>query len=407
MHDFTSEAPHLQAAAAAVTPWLSNFTEDLRHRIPLPRTVQPYAESPYFRPPGSYRCVYYCPSAFEPAGQETSPLPVVAMKGLEPAVADFEALLQDLQRACYSPHNIAEHLVFEEHKIPGCVGLREAQREAERAAAIQQAHYRMYGSLARLPLPLLVYRHSQEVESTAVDALRRHLSPAAFERVTPQLADGVGAYLYYYPTVPSRARDMELLLDGRDFRTRFLALATQICDPDDVIREWVRGFVRMLYLGFLPGSLPSLRTGICCQPQNACLDGGFVDLDSLTAIDELRDDTAVYAALHFSADSLLRTVRSLVAGSSDAARSETVEIRVDLHYIGQYVMELLRQAIKTEARPGLLLDPRILRYFTPARTVADLVERLDTYYSPKTDFDAAIREYGHFGLSLLRPARSL
>jgi hypothetical protein len=250
-----------------------------------------------------------------------------------------------------------------------------------------------------------VFRHSDDVIGLARDKLRHYLSAAAFQGMEPQLEAGLGAYLYYYPAAPTRVRDVEFLLDGLDFRARALALATQVCDPDDVICRWVRGFVRMLYLGFLPGSLPSFRTGICCQPQNACMDGGFVDLDSLTALDELRDDTAVYAALQFSTDSLIRTVRTLMAGSSDPTRAEGHDVRVDLHYFSQYVSALVQDAIEAEARPGLELDPRILKYFTPARTAADLVDRLGTYYSRKTDFDAATHDFGKFGLSLVQSAR--
>jgi hypothetical protein len=98
-----------------------------------------------------------------------------------------------------------------------------------------------------------------------------------------------------------RGKDMTSLVRSASFRT----------EVKDVVAMFV-----------LPGALPSFRTGICCQPQNACIDGGFVDLGSLTPLSTLRDDTAVYAALQFSTESLLNTIRALVAGSTDPTRPE-------------------------------------------------------------------------------------
>lgn len=396
--DYLAENPALAAAVAETAPWLADATAELRLGVPVPETVKPFATRPYFRPPGNHRSMYYAPSLF-PDALETC-RGVIAFKGLEPCVPDFEALLQELRRPCYSPHNMAEHLVFEEHKIPGCVGLPEAIREAERACVIQTAHLRAYGSLAHLPLPLLVCCHPEDVLAQATEQLRHTLSSAAFHTIESLLHSGLGIYIYYYPAAATRARDVDYTLLGLDFRSRSFTLVTKVCDPDDTIRGWVRTFVRMLYLGFLPGSLASLRTGICCQPQNACIDGGFVDLDSLTAIEELPDDTAVNAALQFSTESLIRSVRTLVAGECDPTRAESPDIRVDLHCLTQYVFALLHDALEAESRPGLRIDSRIERYFTPVLTFADLVDRLGAYYSPASEFATAQRSFGQSGLAL-------
>jgi hypothetical protein len=385
VRDFLSENPALADAVHAAVPWLAEITDGLRSHLPLPLTVRPFVEPPFFRPAGSHRCTFLLFSDAVPNTLNKTSNSGLAIKGMEPAVPDFETLLQDLRGACYSPHNIAEHFVFEEQKIPGCVSLPEAMREAECASAIQSAHLRAYGDLARLPIPLFVYRHSDEVQHMVAQSLRRSLSQAAFLAIQPQLTAGLGVYVYYYPAPPTRVRDVDFLLDGLDFRARVIALTTRVCNPDDLIRQWVRGFVRMLFLGYLPGSLASFRTGVCCQPQNACMDGGFVDLDSL----------------QFSVDSLLRTVRTLIAGSGDPTRAEGPDVRVDLHYLRQYVFFLIEEAIVSEGREALGLDSRIRGFFTPARSAADLVDRLATYYSPTTGCESATREAGAFGLSLL------
>lgn len=406
---FTAEHPELREALAETEPWLAPALETLAIRLPLPETVGAFVARPFYRPPGSYRCFYYCPSSLhdEGSGRSAGGRAVVAIKGLEPCTRDVNVVLRDLKRACYSPHNIAEHLIFEERKIPASLGLAEALREAKRAAEIQSAHVRVYGSLARLPFPLFVFRHSVEVERQILEMLRRELSDDALETVEPWVACGLGVYVYYYPTAPVRARDIDLLLQGLGFQQRMFALIG-LCDPEEVIRRWVCLFVRMLYLGVLPGTLPSFRTGICCQPQNACIDGGFVDLDSLTPLIALRDDTAVYAALQFSTDSLLNTVRALVAGSTDSMRPEGLEGRFDLHHLNLYVLALIQDGILNEARQELGLDIRISRYYTSARSFEGLVNRVSPYYSPlNPDFAEAARRFNDFGLSLIAAARGV
>lgn len=330
---------------------------------------------------------------------------MVALKGLEPCTRDVDVLLRDLRRACYSPHNILEHLIFEERKIPASLGLAEALREAKRAAEIQEAHLRVYGGLARVPFPLFVFRHSTEVEEQLLENLSRELSDTALEVVKPWVACGLGVYVYYYSTPPVRARDLELLLQGFGFQQRMFGLI-RMCDPEQIIRSWVRTFVRMLYLGILPGTLSSLRTGICCQPQNACIDGGFVDLDSLTSSTALRDDTALYAALQFSTESLINTVRALVVGTTDLTSPRDANGRFDIQNLNQYVLALIQDAIESEARPGLRLDVRIGRYYTPARSFEDLVGRVSVYYSASNpEFAEAARRFSELGFSLIAPAQ--
>ena len=120
----------------------------------MPPSAQVFVARPAYRPPGSYRCFYVNPSWHEGTFPDDG---VMAVKGMEPATHDFEVVLQGLQRPCYTPHNIAEHLVFEERKLPGSLALPEALREAKAAASLQAAHWHAYGHLARVPLPLAVF----------------------------------------------------------------------------------------------------------------------------------------------------------------------------------------------------------------------------------------------------------
>jgi hypothetical protein len=314
---------------------------------------------------------------------------VLAWKGLEPCVFDFAALLAHLRRPSYSAHDMAEHLAIEEGKVPGCATLAECVREAERAAAVQSAHVVAYGTLARLPVPLFVYRHGEETAARVRDLLRGHLSAAVFESVRPRVEAGLGAYVYAYPSPPMRVRDLDFALHGAPFAERAAALSS-LCDPEAAIGRWVATLARMLNLGFLPATLASIHTGVCCQPQNACLDGGFVDLDSVAPISDVKDDTALSAALQLTFESVLKTVRTLLVGASDP-RKELTENRVDLHELRQHLLARLSRALGTETRPSLALDPRVARYVTPAADAGELLQRLAAYHGsePAGPFEAA------------------
>lgn len=407
VRDFAAQIPELRTALGAVETWLEPALGTLSRGVPVPPAVTSFVKKPFFRPPTSHRSYYFWP-AMPAAGAppaEGSARAVLALKGLEPCAEDFSALLDHLRRPCFSPHNMGEHLAIEENKVAGCLSLTEALEEADRAAALQVAHLRVYGTLARVPLPLLVVRHSERTEQRVLGALRERLSAAAFEIVQPIVVAGLGAYVYYYPTPPVRVKDVDYLLQSFAFEERTRHLRS-LCDPEEVVGRWTTALARMLLLGFLPASLASLHTGSLCQPQNACLDGGFVDLDSLTRFDDLRDDTALHAGLEFTMDSMLRTVRSLVAGSADPARKESTEVRVDLHHLRRHLFWRMERALEAEARPGVVLDARVGRYFSPAQNFDELVGRLATYYgAPSPGFEAASRGFAEIGPALVTAAR--
>lgn len=327
---------------------------------------------------------------------------MLAYKGLEPLTCDIDALLRDLKRPCYTPHAIAEHFVFVEDKIPACLGMQEALNEAGSACALQIAHIEAYGAPARLPLPLAVFRHDEELCTRVAEKLRGILDHAAYRKIEPMLAAGIAVYVYYYPLPPIRARDADFMLQGLSFRRRLFAMMQEFGAPEQIIELWITGFARMLLLGFLPGSLAALRSGACCQPQNACMDGGFVDLDSVTPFDALANDVSFFAGLQFCVDALTQTIRTLMAGPEDPTRSETGEVRIDLHYFRQFTLRALEAALAREQRPGMTLDPRVALYFTAPENFEVLVTRLLGYYPAEEELAPSGPEVNKLTTKLLR-----
>lgn len=183
--DFTT-APLLRETAAEIEHWVAPYAARLHEGLPIPESVAAFAAPPLYRPPASNRSFYY----LGPAGRA-----VVAFKGLEPTAGDFDELIRLMQWPSRSPHRAAAHLVLEEHKIPAAVSLDEALEEANLALAIQTAHHRAYGCLARLPLPLCVFRHSEATARTVAAKLEPLLSERAFRQVEALIAPGLGVYI--------------------------------------------------------------------------------------------------------------------------------------------------------------------------------------------------------------------
>src|SRR5262245_1785297 len=120
------------ARLQATEPLLRQTVEGLIEALPMPPTVAAFTSGSFCRPPTSSRCFYFFPGGDDEVGAGTGG-GTIAFKGLEPCAPDFCGLLADFRRAGPSPHNIAEHFVYEEHKVPGCLTLPDALFEAERS----------------------------------------------------------------------------------------------------------------------------------------------------------------------------------------------------------------------------------------------------------------------------------
>jgi hypothetical protein len=330
----------------------------------------------FLRLPRHHRCFYYTPDS---DGAITRG--VIAIKGTEPFVRDVDDWLDEMQNALVDPDpstqwRRAEHFALLEHKVPGALTLREAESEAQIAADIQERHLRAYGSLAQLPLPLIIHRLPEDRLRGFHEGLRRRLSRRAMARIKDSLAHGLAAYLYYYPNVPVRVVQVDLMLPVGNYHERLQELV-RLVDPGHVMERWVKGFARMLLLGYLPAALGSRGSGNCCSLMNAVVDGGFVDLDSLIPIAELEDDVLFEETLHYSFSSLYRTVRTFLVGQQGRWSPDRDLIE---KWISDHLASSCQQALESEMRPGLVLDPRISEYFAQSLSFRALLDRLERYH---------------------------
>lgn len=318
--DVAAEAPELRDALAAIVPGLDARLARLRDAVPCAPTVRPFAieegEVRYVRPYRHLRAFY-----------EHVPGGVIAIKGTEPHAADRDAHLRSLAefRVDYpargrSLFSAAEHFALVEQKVPLALGVDEALEDVRCAAMLQRAHLARHGELARLPTPLLALAWPEATRTQHLEALRPLLSQRAFRIVEAFTQHGLGAVVYFYPALPIRVAHLaaELGAGAEPWLTR-LARRT---DPALTVDRWLDLVARLLALGWLPGRTEHIGIGHCLELQNAVIDGGFVDVGSVIAMDQVRSDRAFQEMLLAAIADLARTIRHFILGPVPDAEAE-------------------------------------------------------------------------------------
>jgi hypothetical protein len=257
---------------------------------------------------------------------------------------------------------MADHFPLAEGKIPGVLSLREANREASIALDVQKKHLTHYGELAKIPTPVLVHSISEEKKHSCTTLLRQKLSQSAFDRVEPLLQCGISIYVYYYPSPPIRANYW-----GDAGAPQFRSFFEKKPNLENVVSDWARLILRLIYLGYLPYSVRNEGLGACMDFGNAALNGGFCDPDSIIKIDKSMDDEFIRESLIQSLLILQNTIQMILGFTS----SSTLYPSIDEFVHRQYIHHLISNAIISERRPGLHLDERFLALISP-RSLADV-----------------------------------
>lgn len=369
--DLAEIAPPVLARAAEEAPWLGPLLEEIRARFPIARTAQPFQEGEYARPVGHRRAFYRT----MPGGA------VVAFKGTEMQAADAAPMVRWLHARYDRMVSPLEELPILEHKAPGVLLMEEAMPEAEAALALQSRWIAAYPGLARTPVPLLVVRWPDDV----VQRYRALLAPLLSRRVRGilerLLTGGMAGYAYYYPGRPLRATEVQ----GRDSLLAIGYLGRKESHAptfsfEGTVKSWIQLAARMMALGFMPVSVSSDRSGQLVQPQNAVVDGGFVDMDSLQPIAEIQGDGELATTLWLLVSELAFSVTALLGGS--ASRSLEKLQRVQHVAAAVRIFELLRDILREEQARGLALDPRLARLVLEERGV-EALDRLFTLHYPR------------------------
>ena len=382
--DLQRAAPEIYAALAAQSAGAAAAIDRLRQSIPVMPSALPGREGPVYRLQGHNRSICVL------LGDDPATSDVIVLKGSEPLLPDFHSYVRWMTTRQFGawPRPMSEHFPLFEGKAPGTVFLDEATREAEIALDVQRRHLVAYGGLMRLPVPVLVYKLPLAAETAVVSLLQSALSEPAFDRVAPHLSRGIGIFAYYYPGPPVRVHAV-----GRAaaFGPAPRTLAARHHIIGTTMPGWFSIAARLLWLGFLPTSPLAWRLGDIFDANNACLDGGVCDVNSIYPMEKAPSDGFFIRSVVMITGGLrLATARAFGLPLGEIAQSYEQELAS--FCLGEYVKRGLADAIDAEARPGLELDPRVRQVFD-ARTLPELLQLFETFngylgsgdYAPPVD----------------------
>lgn len=400
-------APEVAAQLIKQHPLLAAQLARLNEGYPVPPTCKPFvvrAEQDGWVRPGSHsRAFYYSTDPIVDLEQDPNLHPnaqgrgALAFKGFEPHAADIWPAMQNVAQIITRYQRVADHFALFERKVLLGVSLKEASGECERALELQRAHLAVYGELAHLPVPIAVLRWDDDLSQKHGNRLRKLVSERAFECVESVLEDGLGAYVYSYPVVPVRvAHFVEAsalkhgcalsprahLTDARfppQPRLARFDLIRAACDPFAVIDGWLKTFVRLFCLGYMPAgttsrgpSGSSRGLGQTCNPLNSPMDGGFNDIDSIVPLASFEDPRMFHLCMEFSFKVLFGTIRLLLVGVENVPAESSLD---EIYYFGieRYLWRRIGALLESEQRSNAKIDARVLEYLDPTpRTIARL-----------------------------------
>lgn len=288
------------------------------------------------------------------AGPDGVQAGVIAVKGAQLGAPWNAALLDEMsgehpRPGDLWPRSTIEHLIVVEHKVPLAVTLGEATREVRLARRVGAALRARFPPPYRIPVPLRLMRWPDEQAERHLRSLQGMLSTRTREIAATVARAGLGAVVYFYPGSPLRVSDTP----------------SPRAQPA-VVERWTALFARILICGVLPAGLDSRGFGSCCGPQNATLDGGFVDFDSMCPFEELISAADLSAGLEYSLRSLTRTL-ALYLGRDDPKQAW------DHHAanIYSFVRAAVRRHLEGHPDPWRRRD-QVLACFGAADSVAQL-----------------------------------
>lgn len=375
--DVADAAPELFARLLQDAPWVAEELVRYRAAVPTAATCEPFATDAYFRPPFHVRCFYR-------RGPASGVIPI---KGTEVMADDVLPAIAGLRTLRHKATLLSglEHLTVREHKVPWALLRREAFSEATAAAQLQGAHLRRYGTLARAPVPLLIYAWPEHVAEQHCARLGGLVSDYAAEIIRRLISDGgLAVYLYYYAGTPYRWRDIEPRLSAvrsvSGYDKRWAELGKHL-NPHLAISGWTRMLVRILALGYFPCILSQLASGNCLQSQNVAIDGGLFDVDSIQPFHKVLDEREFRETFFTSLIFFTQTLQSVLQQSFfDPA---DLGVGVNFMMIFTRLWEELRRLAEEERRDGTRFDARLERLWSgTSGFVDDLHATFTALYPP-------------------------
>lgn len=366
--------PHLVDQVALVAPQIRDLMASLRHGLPLmPHSgVGPMGGGGFFRLPNHYRSI----SHVLKSRADNQSAGVVVFKGTEPLIPDFPSYLEWMLEAPFRFAQLAMGLHFSlEMKLPpAAMWIEECLAEQRVASGLQQRYLDRYGVIARLPVPLFVFKMNPEQNASYREVVRAKLSADAFNKIKNKISDGLGIEVYFYPELPVRVADLPV----GNVRETFKA-ALGLDQVEETIGKWTRLFAEMLCLDVMPYAPWHSGMGSCVDYGNACIDGGFNDLLTLVSFDAIPSDRLFRSSLQESVRMLADTIVTMAAVSLAIPPAGEPDV---VSFAAEYVREKLREHVLEIRRRGYTIDDRLTQFFFPP-SASDVLGFVRTAYQKR------------------------
>jgi len=160
-------------------------------------------------------------------------------------------------------------------------------------------------------------------------------------------AGGLGAYVYWYPSIPLRV-----------FQSQVGGQLAAVMS-----KGWLDLAARLLRAGFLPTTAYSIDRGHCCGRRNAVVDGGFADLGSVAPISEISAAADVFIALQMTIWSLADTI--LFVLGREGFRFGAFD------YVTGMVLDFVRTRLMRAC--GAHIDPRVKQFFSSTENMSTII----------------------------------
>lgn len=366
--DAEADTPELFDQLLQSVPQLRDAMASLREALPLvPHSgVGPIGR--FYRLPNHFRSVSFMLAPSPSAESDANP-GVIVFKGTEPLLPDFPEYYDWMLRARFrsSALPLGLHFPLDMKLPPAAMWIEECRAEQAVSSKVQLQYLRRYRQLARLPLPLFVFKMTPHQLACYEDCISSRISSEAMWKIRNKLADGLGVEVYYYPELPVRVADLFVGNVREVFRP---CLAAD--NVEATCESWVLLLARLLCLGYMPFVPWHYGMGGCIDAGNACIDGGFNDLLTMASFDAIPDESLFQKSLQGSIQMLAESISALSAASIGAtlpAENEAVTLAVS------FVTDRLRHHVMGAGQGSHAVDARLAR-FLERPGVADIVRQL-------------------------------
>lgn len=216
--------------------------------------------------------------------------------------------------------SLDERFLKIENKLPALYQLSEAIEATKTAIYLHKAYLNAYETLPKIPIPLAIYNLNEEDIQrlfTCYQAVYKNKNLAMIKNL---LLDGVAIQCYWYPALPERVAHINFptAYSSQSFQER-IDYISKFTDIDKCINDWILLFTRFLNLGVLLFDPSTAHSGFCLDPGNLVLDGGIVDINNFSLLDNFQDRSKLQFIFESAIELIHDAILILLVGTDSSS----------------------------------------------------------------------------------------